>query len=76
MTSVYQEHVKKIEHQRRQGFGANSGWTKTIVSAPATTSTYHDHNGGGQYVSASSWQDPPTGPTIWNTVREPPDRTA
>ena len=47
---------------QRQGWGDNPAWTTATVTAPAHISKYQDHNGGGQYVSASSWQDCPTGP--------------
>lgn len=47
---------------KKQGYGDNFAWTLARVTAPATISDYQDHNGGGLYVSASSWQDCPTGP--------------
>ena len=47
---------------KAQGYGDNFAWTAAKVTAPACISAYQDHNGGGQYVSASSWQDCPTGP--------------
>jgi len=47
-----------------QGYGDNPAWTLATVTAPASISDCQDHNGGGQYVSASSWQDCPTGPPL------------
>jgi len=51
---------------KSQGYGDNFAWTAAKVTAPAFLSTYQDHNGGGQYVSASSWQDYPTGPPTFS----------
>ena len=47
---------------RSQGYSDNPAWTAAKVTAPATASAYKDHSGAGLYVSASSWQDCPTGP--------------
>ena len=49
-----------VSNCQRQGWGDNSAWTAATVTAPASTST--KSLAGGLYVSASSWQDCPTGP--------------
>lgn len=72
MASVYQEHVRGMAEYRRQGWTANFAFTRAVVVMISKASMIC--RCGGLYVSASSWQDPPTGPTLWNTVREPPDR--
>jgi len=53
---------------KAQGYGDNFAWTQARVTAPASISAYQDHNGGGQYVSASSWQDCPTGPPTFSVA--------
>ena len=53
----------KIENQGRRKQGWDSvvpAWTFANIQAPATT--FYSNIGAGLYVSASSWQDAPTGP--------------
>lgn len=45
---------------KAQGYGDNFAWTAAKVTAPASSSK--KSLAGGLYVSASSWQDCPTGP--------------
>ena len=62
MPSVYQEHVEEYAHYSRQGYGANFAYTRAVVVMVNRASMFA--RAGGLYVSASSWQDPPTGPTF------------
>ena len=51
----------KNRERKRQGWEAvEPSWTAANITAPATTS--RKSLAGGLYVSASSWQDAPTGP--------------
>jgi len=58
---VLLDYQEEVGEQKRQGYGDNFSWTLCRISMPFTISDFC--TAGGLYVSASSWQDPPTGPT-------------
>ena len=65
MPSVYRTTCEEYAHYSRQGCSANFAYTRAVVVMVNRASM--DARTGWLYVSASSWQDPPTGPTFSST---------